>query len=379
MKKKIGLVLVLIIFLLVFGGLWFYRYELGFSTAKELFTTLSSRERTIHHDITALGALRFKDAIKIGSLVSGTVRSIHVRENQKIKKGALLAEIDNGNEDKRVRETEGLLENAQAQLVYQKAFFARQQALHESGQLSQDEFEKEKMTYQQAKAAVKRFQGLHDFRVIEFKNTRITAPHDGIITSIPVTLGERITTDLDATVLVHLAPDITKMEAGVLVDESDIGFIKKGLKVHLHLESYRDRVFTGVIEDVSNIPKKKASSVFFKVIVAIENKERLLRPGMSVRAKIVIRHVEKAISIPGAVFQIQKKQVQKVAQKLGFSFHELAEKEKQRYTAWIVEENAFREVSVNVGINDGLFYQVIQGIQHGDQLIDDVVVEAEKQ
>ena len=113
-------------------------------------------------------------------------------ENEIVKKGQLLADIDDGIGDTQVRETKATLESSKALLVM-NLHLVRQKALYEHGYLSKDLFEKATSEYEQAQAAVKRDQAIHDRAVIIFNNKKIVAPDTGIVIAKVSSEGETVT------------------------------------------------------------------------------------------------------------------------------------------------------------------------------------------
>ena len=92
--------------------------------------------RTIKKLIDTTGKLAVANKSKIGSLVTGVLKKLYVEENDKVKKGQLLATIDTGKDDTDVREARGFKEKTFAQYKYQENYFKRQKAIYNAGQLS---------------------------------------------------------------------------------------------------------------------------------------------------------------------------------------------------------------------------------------------------
>ena len=101
-------------FLAIFGYISYFIYHKFFvPPQKKLYKTEYPKKRNIYQIIHATGTLEIKDHIKIGSLVGGTIKDIYVEENEYVKKGQLLTEIDNGKSDTDVKEKEGEVEYIQ--------------------------------------------------------------------------------------------------------------------------------------------------------------------------------------------------------------------------------------------------------------------------
>ncbi|MBD3273072.1 efflux RND transporter periplasmic adaptor subunit [Candidatus Dependentiae bacterium] len=347
------------------------------------YKTTTIQNRDIYQTINSTGKLDIKDTMKIGSLVGGTVKKIFVDENDIVKKEQLLALIDNGKDDTDVKRALGEVKNIKAELEYQEKYFKRQQELFKANQISQDFFEQVKKTLEQTKAnLISAKANLRKFE-IEYNNTKIIAPDDGTIISVGISEGERVTTDLDATVLFKIAKDLTKMEAELNIDESDIGQIKKGQKVKFNVSSYPDKTFKGFITSVSFSPNNKTGILSYKSYVIVENKGMLLRPGMTINAEIKVAKSKNCPSITTQAFQISSKLIKAVAEKLDFGVKKLDKQIKKTIeakcnkkevvkTVWIIENQDFIEKPVVVGITDDSYYEVISGLNEKDQTIIDI-------
>ncbi|MFC1894886.1 efflux RND transporter periplasmic adaptor subunit [Candidatus Dependentiae bacterium] len=350
---------------------------------KKLYLVERPQKRTIHQEIRATGTLEIKDHIKVGSLISGTIKQIYVQENEIVNKGQLLVLIDNGKGDTDVKNAFGEVEYTQANLEYQKKYFNRQKQLFQYGQISKDSFEKITRDYKLQKARLKSKQALLQKAEIDFNNTKILAPVDGIIISIGITKGMRITTDLDATVLFVIAKDVTKMEAILDIDESDIGQIKKGQKVKFTVSAYLDRIFQGKISDVSYSPLFKNNILSYKAKVIVDDPEKLLRPGMTINANIKVSKCKDSYSISALAFQINKSVLEVISKTVNFSFKQIDKKRKKEIElnnqtpysikyVWVVDGKNFIEKPIKTHITNEQYFQIKNGISNNDNIIIDV-------
>ncbi|MBD3231246.1 efflux RND transporter periplasmic adaptor subunit [Candidatus Dependentiae bacterium] len=369
---------------------------LSYLIYKKFFTVLPElpykieipQKRDIYQTIHASGILQIKDHIKIGSLVAGTIRKIYVHENSIVKKGELLAEIDDGKEDTDVKKAEGDLENTQAQLKYQKNYYNRQKQLYESKQISKDFYQQVTRDYEQAKAIVKNRKAELEQKQIEFNNKKITSPTNGVIVSIGITEKMKITTDLDATVLFIIARDITKMEAILDIDESDIGQIQKGQIVKFTVATYLDKIFKGKIADVSYSPQLKNNVLSYKALVNVNDINNMLRPGMTINAKINVAKCINCLAISSHAFQINSKILEKIAHNLKFGFVPIDIKRKRSLQkgnignypikyVWAVENKNFVEKPIKINITDDNYFEIKAGIDQNDKIIVDIDEENE--
>ncbi len=382
MKIKNLIILLSLLTIIVFSTNYIYKKHFKKAPPKPYKTT-SVECRDIYQTINVTGRLEIKNTMKIGSLVGGTIKKIYVSENDTVKKGQLLALIDNGKEDTDVKRTFGELKNIEAELKYQKKYYERQQQLFKADQISQDLFEQVTKNLEQtnanlisAKANLKKYE-------IEYNNTKIVAPSDGIIISVGISIGERITTALDATTLFKIANDLTKMEAELNIDESDIGQVQINQKVRFNVSSYPDKNFKGFITSVNYYPDSKNGILSYKAYVCVNNKNMLLRPGMTINAEIKVAKSKKCLSIITQAFQINSKLIKAVAKKLKYKV-KLVDKEIIKTleakcnkkdavkTIWTIKNKTFREKAIIIGITDDNYYEIKSGLKENNQIIIDI-------
>lgn len=382
MKSKNIIAIISVAIISIYSTYILYK-KLIYQPPRNLFQTETPKKRNIYQQINATGTLEIKDHLKIGSLVAGTIKNIYVKENERVKKDQLLAEIDIGKRNTDVKKAKGELEKTNTELQYQENYFNRQKELYQSNQISKDFFEKVTRDYNALKATKTIKQADLEQKEIEFNNSKIKSPDDGIIVSVGISKGEGVTTDLNATVLFIIAGDITKMEASLDIDESDIGNVKKGQKVEFTVGTYLDRSFKGVITKVSYSPKLKNNILSYKATVDVENVDLALRPGMTLNAKIKVAKCINCLSISSQAFQINSKLLEKIAKKLNYGFQPLEKRRKKsleksnnlHYSikyVWILENKSFVEKAIKINITDDNYFELKLGISESDYVVIDI-------
>jgi len=324
----------------VTGGYFLYK-QFGMQDASLPYETKRPERRTIKRIIDTTGRLDVAEKSKIGSLVAGTIKKLYVAENEWVKQGQQLALIETGKEDTDVRQAEGALERTQAEYHYLKNNYERQKVIYQAGQLSQDEFESIERDYLAKKGDLLQAKALFEKAERDYANINVLAPHPGMIIRVGVTEGQRITTDLDATVLFEIARDITKMEANLEVDESNIGHVQRKQKVEFTVESFPNKIFYTAVSEIAYSPKAKGGDLYYKTVVPVDNRQKLLRPGLGVEAKIFIAQAESALAISSKAFMISSKVLKEIAKSLGYSFHPVDEK------AYAKQEKNIRKITPN--------------------------------
>lgn len=389
MSQKSLFIYVILIILLLFGGFQIYKFHTK-PEQKPLFLTQNAIFKDISHSINATGYLEIKDNLQVGSLVAGTIERIYVQEREHVKKGQPLAILTLIKADTEVRSTQGDLIKAQATYKYKLKNFIRQKKLFNAGFIALDEFERLEQEVTIAKGDLYSKQALFDKAKIEYENRIIKAPAQGTIISIGVTEGQKTTTDLDATVLFNIAPDTTKMEAVLEIDEADISSLQAGLRTKIIADSLPSELFEGKIDNLNFSPckskeerKKNNCNCTYEARISIDNSAKLLRPGMSVSGIIKVKKLEKTLAINNQAFYINVIILKQIAKKLNFEYKELDKEAKKTLYKnkkpgnlkfiWIATSNAFIQTPVWTDINDDTHVAIISGITAEQAIITSIV------
>lgn len=380
MKYKKKLALIICISLCAYAGYSIWHARAAQHVQQHPFATTTPTRETIRHDIHASGLIKIKDSMRIGSLVAGLVKEIFVEENDQVTKGQLLATIDNGKSDTAIRQTKGALLQAQAQYEYVRALYTREKELYENGVRSLQEIQSTTQQYESAKGALMVAQAHFDAAQLEYDNTHIKAPDDGIIIAVGVKKGMRITTDLDATALFEIAKDITQMEAELSLEESAAGHVKRGQKVIFTVDNHPHKKFKTTIRSVSYAPYKTASGLVYRASVDIDNTAELLRPGMTLHATIKVAKKKNILAIQHVAFYLDQPVIAAVAQKMGYTLRPIAPAIKKEFESqhrtikyiWVHTDNEFIEKAIETGIYNDLYIEAADSLAEDEKYLCDV-------
>jgi len=385
--KYLKIIVLFLITTVLIAGIWF-SYKKFLTTPKEKpFKTQNPVKRTIARIVNAEGILEAQGYAKVGPLITGTVQKILVKNDENVTQGQLLAVLDNGKGgDSDVRQAESQLENAQAILRYRKVHYLRQKSLFQSGQLAQDTFEKITQDYETAKASVKGLTAAVDREKYIYSNTFIRSPRNGFILSTNIEEGETVSPISPATVMFEIAEDLCLMNVILKIDENQVGNVKAGQSAHITVDTYPNRAWQSPLITIGNAPMKEKKNgeqgVYYKAEAGIRDDENLLKPGMSVHAKITVAKSKDALALPGYVFQINDDAIKIVAKDLGYTLQQIdpaKRKELLKKTGkylsqalWVVEGETFIEKVVDTGVTDNAYFEIVSGLSANDDVVSDV-------
>ncbi len=151
---------------------------------------------------------------------------------------------------------------------------------------------------------------------IDLGYTVIRSPVDGIVISRNIDVGQTVAASLSAPTLFTIANDLTKMEVHTNVDEADVGNITDGQEVSFTVDAHAQRRFRGKVNQVRNAPINVQGVVTYNSVVRINNKELLLKPGMTANVQFLVAQKEDALAIPNVALRFRPPEEKNEAQEL---------------------------------------------------------------
>jgi HlyD family secretion protein len=307
--------------------------------------------------------------------VSGTVVQLYADFNSHVRKGQVIARIDPSRYKADLDQSRGNLANATAQLEKAKIVLAdaertlkRDEGLSRDGFLAQSEVDAALTARDSARAAVKSAEGqvaqatgALSSSEANLEYTAIHSPVDGIVISRNVDVGQTVAASFQTPTLFTIAQDLTRMQVDASVDEADIGKAKAGQKVTFTVDAWPERNFTGSISQVRYSPTVTQNVVTYNVIVQVENRDLLLRPGMTANVSILIRNEPDALRVPNAALRYRPSEKKPEGRAPGAgSGKKKGDRDGAR--VYVLDAKGLpKAVPVELGITDGSFTQVVKG------------------
>lgn len=385
-----------------------------FSTKVD-YDTAKAIRGDIQSSISASGSLSPVNEVEIGSVISGLVLEVLVDENDEVKQGQVLARINPESINQQIAKYQAQLNSAQAQLraseqtlLDRKWNYDRLKELYDATKGSSPsllELQTAKTNYTSARsdvdikrASIIEIQTSIESSKIDLKNSEIISPVDGIVLTRSIEVGQSVAASFQAPTLFKVAENLEEMQLYASISEADIGKVKEGQDVIFTVDAYPDKSFHAKVNRVnfgsgdgssSNSSSSSTSSnsiITYRAKIEVDNKSLLLRPDMSATADIVIAKAENAILVPSsALFFDLNKSLQKIGTKksesaLGSMFAppprpraQFNSGQKQRNTKsstlWILKDGKPEMINVEVGITDGTYAQIVNGIEENTLVI----------
>lgn len=341
------------------------------STGGTVYKTQKIETGDIMESITASGTINPLSTVSVGSQASGRIAEIYVDYNSVVKKGQLLALIDQENAKATVQQREAALEIAKAQVAveennikYYKKALNRISKLNASKYSTEKDLEVAKRDYDNSvaqlaleQAQVKQAQASLNSAQTELSYTEIKAPVDGIVISKAVEVGQTVAASFETPELFSVAEDLTKMQIEASVVEADIAKVKEGQNVRFTVDSYSDDYFYGTVTQVRNEATTTSNVVTYTVVIGIDNTDMKLKPGMTANVEIITAEEKDVILVPNQALRFY------------IDDSDNAKRYKDR-GVWIMKNGKPERVVVKIGISDEDNTQILEGnIKLGDEVI----------
>ena len=377
-KKKIWLI-ILGVFIVLIAVMGIVRATK--SANKELvIRTHVVAEYTAVQTVTATGTIEPVETVEVGTQVSGKVEKIYVDFNDVVKKGDLLAELDKQTLNQSLSRARASLTSAESALNYAKLTFERTKQLYEANAATLAAFQEAQNSYTQAQMSMRNAQAAYDQARVDLGYAEIYSPIDGIVLDRAVEVGQTVAASFSTPTLFTLANDLTKMQVEADVDEADIGQVKVGQRVTFTVDAYMEDEFEGTVSQIRMKPTTTSNVVTYTVIIDAPNPDQKLFPGMTASVTIVTEE-QIGLGVPAEAFNftpdeavlksMRKPEPPKDGKPEG-ERPQMEEGEKQgasRSMVWLKKGNDMMPRPVKVGMSDGAYKIVEQGLQAGDSVV----------
>ena len=293
-----------------------------FESPSLAYATQRARIGDLVLTVTATGPLQPTEQVDVGSELSGTLRSVEVGYNDPVHAGQVLARLDTTRlEAQALQAKSGLgaalaaLDEARASEVEARGQLARLQHVREisGGKVpSQQEFAAAQSAaararggVRSAEAAVEQARATLGVQQADLARAAIRSPIDGVVLAAPARPGQTVAASLQAPVLFTLAGDLRHLVLELSVDEADVGRVREGQTARFSVDAWPGRSFSGRVEQVRFGAHAQAGVVSYETIVAVDNPDLLLRPGMTATAEIEVERREQVLLAPNPALRFE--------------------------------------------------------------------------
>jgi len=410
----------LVVLALIAGGAAFLVIKKPWAKGEKpiSYQTVPVTRGAIAAQVTATGTLSARGTVQVGAQVSGRVVALMADFNDPVKKGQVIAKLDESVLKAQIDQAQAAYNlavanqrKAQVAVVDTERQLKRQKTLQDQALVASTAVEAAEVARDTAVANVAAAKAQVGQATANLKQARmnlgyatIYSPVDGVVLSRAVDVGQTVAASLQAPVLFTIAEDLSRMQIDTAVAEADVGRLTEGMKATFTVDAFPGKTFEGVVRQVRNAPTTTSGVVTYDAVIDVENKEKSLRPGMTANVTFVLAQVAEAIKIPNAALRFKPSREQAMAMRGGAgrrgsngsggrgrgsggpggsgSGGPMAGMKRgpdgrpdfgDKKMLWKLENGQPRMVLVKPGLTDGSATEMVEGdLQPGDQLITEI-------
>ena len=383
MKKRFFILLGL----LIAAGAAYYFFSSN-SKQETTYLTESVTRGNVEKTVVASGSVESVNEVDVGAQASGKITKLYVKLGQEIKKGEMIADIDSTTQINTLNTKKAALVSYQAQLKAKKtaydvalSSYNRLSKLYMQKATSLDSVNTAKSTLDNAKAEMEVIEANIKQAEIEVNTaetnvgyTKITAPMDGTVISVPVSEGQTVNANQTTPTIVTIA-DLSKMKIKPEISEGDITKVKAGQEVSFTILSDSQTVYHSVIDSIdpanttitdssstssstsSSSSSSTTSAIYYYANVLIDNPDRTLRIGMTTENNIKIANAKDVLLISNMA--IQKRDGKSVVNILN-------------------DKNQPEQREVETGVQNDFHTEIKSGLNEGEKVIVSQVANGEE-
>ncbi len=349
--------------------------------------------------VTATGTLEPVNQVDVGSELSGIIETVTVDFNDKVQRGQVLARLDTDRLQAQVLESRAALQASEAKVAEAKATvletqlaFERCEKLAVRQLCSAEVLDTARAAHARAKASeasaraqVAEARATLGGKETELAKADIRSPIDGLVLLRQIEPGQTVAASLQAPVLFTLAEDLAQMELHVAVDEADVGRIAERQAAEFTVDAWPERSFPATITQVRFAPRTVEGVVTYETVLAVDNSDLALRPGMTATAVITAQELRDVVLVPNTALRFTPPQDKAAQTRRRGAFGMLFPRPpmgKRRSNAersdgqrvWVLRDGEPEAVPVKTGASDGQFTELRSGdIQPGQAVLVDAI------
>jgi HlyD family secretion protein len=348
----------------------------------------------ITQTVTATGTINPVALINVGSQVSGTVVELKADFNDHVKKGQVLLKLDPTIFNAQIRQVEASVASAHASMRLAQANFDRNQRLVAQNYVSALTLDQSRRELDVARANIKLAEAQLARSQADLDNSVIRAPIDGVVIKRTIDLGQTVAASFTTPNLFQIARDLTKMQIDTSVSEADVGALKDGQPARFVVDAYPDREFDASMRQFRLAANVVQNVVTYNVVLDVENKQELLKPGMTAQVRLVVGNRENVLRIPTAAlrFRLSDEEIEKELKKQkaanggkpdkaapalpapadedDLSFRSKSDTARQYKVYKLDAKNQAVPVDIKIGLSNFRFTEVVAGgLKKGDRIV----------
>lgn len=349
----------------------YYRY---FHVEEEIsYITQPVKRQSVQKVVNATGEVHAVDLVTVGAQTTGQIEKLYVDVGQKVKKGDMIAEIDSTTQQNevdinkvRLKSYEAQLRAAKTSLAIAEKQYERMQTLKKQNAASEEDLENAKDVYETALSKVAEVEASLKETEISLSTaetnlgyTKITAPLDGTVVSVPVKEGQTVNSAMDTPTIVQIA-DLSRMEILMEISEGDVSHVRAGNKVRYYTLADMDNVKETTLKSIDpgltqltdgqytdTEVVESSEAIYYYGRLEVPNEDGHLRIGMTTQNVIYVESAENVLTVPSVAIRSDAD---------------------GKYVEVLTPAGAERR-AVETGVSDDLNVEIKSGVRNGEEVI----------
>src|SRR6202167_80870 len=404
-----------------------------YQSRKNLVTVQTGKvqKQSLSSVVSASGEIKPKTYVNIGANAFGKIVKLHVREGDQVKKGQVLAQLENVQSTADVdankaslsaAETDYIaaeaalqtsradLNRAQSDADHARLDLERAQGLYKGALIAKQDYDTKKAAWEsaesglaQANARIDQAKAQKDSaqkhisqnqanltRVSDvLQKTIYAAPYDGVVTNLPVREGETVVMGIQnapGSTLMTIA-DMSVITAEVQVDETDIVNVQLGQPAQVTIDAIPKKIFKAVVTQIGDNAIVRSTGVStsqqagssqeakdFKVVVTLQDPPEDLRPGLSATAKITTATRTNALTIPIQALTVRRREdlvtkSEKGSVEAAAPPKSVSNDKEEIQGVFVLRNHKAEFVAVESGVAATTDIEVLKGLKDGDEIV----------
>lgn len=250
------------------------------------------KEKKIEQKFPLTGVLSPKNSVDIIAEVSGKATSIKKELGDYVRANQVLVIINDVIPASQLKQAEAQILSTESNLKIAESNFKSDKLLFKSGDISELEFNNSQLAYKNAKAQYLSALAALSTAKKTFSDTRIKSPISGFVSRKNINYGSMVSSGI----VVYRVVDLSKLKIKVSVPQEIINRIKIGNNAIITISALNNKQFNGVVKRIS--PQADESTGGFMIEIQVNNRESLIKAGMTAKIELILSTEQKAFAVP---------------------------------------------------------------------------------
>ena len=344
------------------------------------FAVAEVTRANLEDSVLASGTIDAIERVSVGAQATGQLKSLKVELGDRVKKGQLVAEIDDLTQQNELRNAEAALQTRRAEraakvatLKQAELAFKRQRQMLAADASSREAYETAEATLAVTRAEIASLDAQIaqaeiqvDTARVNLGYTRIVSPIDGMVVAVVTKEGQTVNSIQSAPTIIKVA-QVDTMTIKAQISEADVTRVKAGLPVYFTILGEPDQRYHATLRAVEPAPdsiqkddatssltssstSSTSAAVYYNGLFDVPNPDEKLRISMTAQVFIVLGEAKDAVVVPASALG-----------KRG---------EDGRYAVRVVGKDNQTEVrQVKIGMNNNVQAQVLEGLEVGEKVV----------